>query len=152
GVHFKHREYVVARDAEGGEEIDLFVEAAANPVPPWETTPWPLLMADFDGDPIYGLKRAELAVVEREVEALYFDMLVLTEVLLVLPATEPRAADVFDALTSACVAIDSEDVVGTAAAARAELAKVLAQGAGESAHRVSGVGHAHIDSAWLWPI
>src|SRR6476661_5447666 len=46
GLHLKHREYVVARPAAGGESIDLLIEAAANPIPPWNTTPWPLLMPD----------------------------------------------------------------------------------------------------------
>jgi alpha-mannosidase len=152
GLHLKHREYVVARAAAAGETVDLLIEAAANPIPPWMTTPWPLLMPDVNGPPIYGLGRAELAVVHREVEALYFDMLVLTEVLLVVPADEPRAAEVFDALMSACAAIDAEDVAGSAASARAELASALKKPAGPDAHRVSAIGHAHIDSAWLWPI
>jgi alpha-mannosidase len=32
------------------------------------------------------------------------------------------------------------------------LAEVLAVPARASAHRISAVGHAHIDSAWLWPV
>ena len=32
------------------------------------------------------------------------------------------------------------------------LAPVLDTPAGPSAHRISAVGHAHIDSAWLWPL
>lgn len=37
-------------------------------------------------------------------------------------------------------------------AIQAPLARVLALPARGSAHRVSAVGHAHIDSAWLWPL
>ena len=33
-----------------------------------------------------------------------------------------------------------------------ELAPVLAKPAYASAHQISAVGHAHIDSAWLWPL
>lgn len=44
------------------------------------------------------------------------------------------------------------DIPGTAAAARAELADVLARPAAASAHTLSAIGHAHIDSAWLWPL
>ena len=40
----------------------------------------------------------------------------------------------------------------TAAAARDELAPVLAVRAPDNAHRIYAVGHAHIDSAWLWPL
>ncbi|NEC19210.1 alpha-mannosidase, partial [Streptomyces parvus] len=32
------------------------------------------------------------------------------------------------------------------------LAEVLARPASASAHRISAAGHAHIDSAWLWPL
>ena len=35
GLHLKHREYVVARPAAGGEAVELLIEAAANPIPPW---------------------------------------------------------------------------------------------------------------------
>src|SRR4029077_18188703 len=48
--------------------------------------------------------------------------------------------------------IDASDVVGSAAAARQELAPALAHGAGGDAQHVSAIGNAHIDSAWLWPI
>ena len=41
--------------------------------------------------------------------------------------------------------------MGTAPAARDALAEVLARPAAASAHRIHAVGHAHIDSAWLWP-
>ncbi|NLE97210.1 MAG: alpha-mannosidase, partial [Propionibacterium sp.] len=36
--------------------------------------------------------------------------------------------------------------------ARAELAEVLSRPAAASAHELFAVGHAHIDSAWLWPV
>uniref|UniRef100_UPI0026111887 alpha-mannosidase n=1 Tax=Microbacterium sp. TaxID=51671 RepID=UPI0026111887 len=37
-------------------------------------------------------------------------------------------------------------------AAREQLVSVLSQPASASAHRIHAVGHAHIDSAWLWPV
>ena len=49
-------------------------------------------------------------------------------------------------------ALDLDDVAGTAGRRRAELVDVLARPAHASAHRVYAVGHAHIDSAWLWPV
>ena len=48
--------------------------------------------------------------------------------------------------------MDPEDISGTAAAGRDILAPVLAKPAYASAHRIVAVGHAHIDSAWLWPV
>ena len=172
GLHLKHREHVVARVAAGGEPVDLLVEAAANPIPPWSETPWPLLMADYDGPPIYGLGQAELAVVHRDVEALYFDLRVLSQLLdmMTINATlatnplrsnlpfavpdpdEARMSELLSALDAACRAVDVDDVVGSAATARAMLAPALERKASDDAQRVSAVGHAHIDSAWLWPI
>ena len=46
----------------------------------------------------------------------------------------------------------SADVPATASTAREALAAVLARPAYDGAHRISAVGHAHIDSAWLWPV
>ncbi|MET0886321.1 MAG: glycoside hydrolase family 38 C-terminal domain-containing protein, partial [Mycetocola sp.] len=49
-------------------------------------------------------------------------------------------------------ALDFDDLADSVGAARAELAGVLAAPAAGSTHRVVATGHAHIDSAWLWPI
>ena len=152
GIHLRHREHLLTRSAAGGEPVELYVEAAANPVPPWGSLRWPLLMPDVDGPPLYRLGQAELAVVSREVEALFYDMLVLVQLLDQLPPDEPRAHHVLRALTAACNALDITDVPASAAGARAALAPALASPAVASAHRVSAVGHAHIDTAWLWPL
>ena len=152
GLHMKHREYVVARRATGGEEIELLIEAAANPIPPWGTDPWPLLMADVDGPPIYRLDRAELAVAHRDVEALYFDLLVLSQLLTELPASGPRAAQVLAALEAACDAIAPDDVEGSVPG-RASCSRRRSQPRRVPRRSAcSAIGHAHIDSAWLWPI
>jgi len=152
GLHPKRREHVVARPAHGGEAVDLLVEAAANPIPPFGTSPWPLLLADYDGPPLYHLTRAELAVAQRNVEALFVDMYVLVKLFDELPAESDRAAEVLAALEAACARVDPADVAGTADAARAALAPALAHHAPAGAHRVSAIGNAHIDSAWLWPL
>ena len=69
-----------------------------------------------------------------------------------LAPDDPRGWEILRALGRALDALDLDDVPGTAAHARAELAAVLAAPAHASAHRLSAVGHAHIDSAWLWPL
>jgi len=152
GLHPKHREYVVAPKAEGGEHIEVLIEAAANPFPPFGTSPWPLFMADYDGEPVYRLTRAELAVIDRDVEALFYDLFVLRKLVDELPEGSPRRAEIVDALVAACDAIAPDDVSGSVVAARAESAPALTHRAAPDAHRVSAIGNAHIDSAWLWPI
>ena len=114
-------------------------------------------MPDVDGPPIYALGQAELAVVHRDVEALYFDMRVLSQLLDTLvintllannplhnnlpfdipAADEARESELYYALASACAAIDDDDVAGSVEAARATLAPVLERVAGEDAQRVA---------------
>src|SRR5439155_8656018 len=60
--------------------------------------------------------------------------------------------EILRALEDMLDALDLHDVSGTAAAARAALTDVLSRPASASAHRISATGHAHIDSAWLWPL
>ncbi len=69
-----------------------------------------------------------------------------------LPTDGTRGADLLRGLERAADALDPDDVAGTAAEARAVLAPLLAVGASGSAQRAIAVGHAHIDSAWLWPV
>ena len=69
-----------------------------------------------------------------------------------LALTDPRRHEILRAVERALDALDLHDVSGTAAAARASLTDVLSRPAHASAHTLSAVGHAHIDSAWLWPI
>ncbi|MGP3534623.1 alpha-mannosidase [Microbacterium sp. RD1] len=145
---------LVAESADGGEEVTLFLEAAANPV---LLDYHPFLPTD-EGDiltsspnPLYTTRRMDLAVFEQEVHELALDVDVLLELQAEL-GEGPRRMRILQALDDALDVLDLQDVAGTAAVARAELAEVLASPAEPSAHEVWAVGHAHIDSAWLWPV
>ncbi|WP_030617230.1 alpha-mannosidase [Streptomyces sclerotialus] len=136
----------------GGEEVVLYVEAAANPV-------LNVQRPTYEGDrltasdaPLYRLHRLDLAVFEPEVAELIQDLEVLGGLMEELPEDDARRHGILRALERALDALDTDDVPGTAARARAELTAVLAAPAHASAHRLSAVGHAHIDSAWLWPL
>lgn len=148
GFHHEHREYVVAAPARGGEEVDFYVEAAANPIPPWRRPDWYPMTADYDGPPMYTLDRAELAVVDRVVEALDLDLRVLRQLAREVPE---RTEEIDAAVVEALAVLDPGDVPGTAGAARAVLAPTLGVPS-TSPHFIRAVGHAHIDSAWLWPL
>ena len=69
-----------------------------------------------------------------------------------LPESLPRRAEILQALQRMLDVLDPDDIAGTAAAGRAELTDVLSRPAYASAHHAVAVGHAHIDSAWLWPV
>lgn len=142
----------VADRAAGGERVEWYVEAASNPVLVDHS-------ATYEGDrqtsgdqPLYRLARMDLAVFETEVWELVQDLEVLYDLMTELERHDARRYEILRAIDAALDAVDLDDVPGSAAAARARLAGVLAAPAHASAHRISAVGHAHIDSAWLWPL
>ena len=132
----------------------LLIEAAANPLlqVPYEYEPTSLGdLATAGEEPHYRLERLELARRDLPIWELLQDIVTLDGLVEVLPRTGARRAEIVHALERMVDVMDPDDVSGTAAAGRAELTAVLASPAAESALRVSAVGHAHIDSAWLWP-
>jgi alpha-mannosidase len=148
GIHPRNR-YVPVM----GGPVDLLLEAAANPTVLRSFAPTEL------GDrltappaPLYRLGQADLAVFREPVWHLLLDVEVLAELMAALPVHDPRRHEILRALERALDVLDLHDVPGTAAASRDQLADVLSRPAHASAHRVSAVGHAHIDSAWLWPL
>ncbi|MDF3289962.1 alpha-mannosidase [Streptomyces silvisoli] len=153
GVHPRNRQVPVGSPVAGGEPVRLLLEAAANPQVLRDFRPTRLGDITTAGDaPLYRFGSAELAVLDENVWHLVFDIEVLSELMHELPMDDPRRHEILRALESALDALDLHDVAGTAVAARAELAEVLARPAHASAHRLTATGHAHIDSAWLWPL
>ncbi|MFJ3714865.1 alpha-mannosidase [Streptomyces sp. NPDC090057] len=155
GLNPRNQWVRIGAPAEGGEEVRLHIEAASNPVildyHPFRPTR--LGEKDTAGDePQYTLARMDLAVFDETVWRLVLDLEVLGELMAELPADSARRHDILRAVDGALDLVDLQDVNGTAERARARLAGVLAAPAVPSAHRISAVGHAHIDSAWLWPL
>ncbi|MFD3472066.1 alpha-mannosidase [Streptomyces sp. NPDC058682] len=142
----------VADRAEGGEHVEWYVEAASNPVLVDHAATYEGDLPTSGDQPLYRLARMELTVFETEVWELVQDLEVLYDLMTQLDTADARRHEVLRALGAALDALDLGDVPGTAAAARGCLARVLAAPANASAHRISAVGHAHIDSAWLWPL
>ncbi len=151
GLSPNHRDYVLTKAADGGEAVELHVEAAANARPPLGALTWPLLGPEPDGMPLFTLARAELRVIRPDLLAFWQDFRVLLR-LLPQVGDEPRRSQLRAGLERACAALDLTDVAGSFAAAHPLLKELLARPAAASAHRMSAVGHAHIDTAWLWPL
>ncbi|WP_030621377.1 alpha-mannosidase [Streptomyces fulvoviolaceus] len=153
GVHPRNRHLTIGAPASGGEPVHLLLEAAANPAVLHGFEPTHLGDVLTAGDrPIYRFRSADLAVLDEEVWQLVLDVEVLSELMHELPMDRPRRHEILRALEDMLDALDLHDVSGTATAARAALAEVLSRPASASAHRISAAGHAHIDSAWLWPL
>ncbi|WP_327382055.1 alpha-mannosidase [Streptomyces sp. NBC_01207] len=142
----------VADRAAGGEHVEWYVEAASNPVLVDHAATYEGDLPTSGDQPLYRLARMELTVFETEVWELLQDLEVLYDLMTQLDTADARRHEILRALGAALDALDLGDVPGTAAAARGCLARVLAAPANASAHRISAVGHAHIDSAWLWPL
>ncbi|RPK37658.1 glycosyl hydrolase-related protein [Streptomyces sp. NBC_01260] len=149
----------VADPAVGGEEFTYYVEAAANPNlnddhvpsrtgdrPSWITG------AGSSSAPLYQLLRLDLAVFDAQVWELAQDLDVLGGLMHELPEADPRRWQLLNTIEQALDGIDLQDIAGSATTAREVLRPAFAAPAAASAHRMSAVGHAHIDTAWLWPL
>jgi alpha-mannosidase len=154
GLHPHLSAVRIAASAAGGEPVRLLVEAAANPQIEGGSGAGtrygdPATAGDA---PLYRLRRADIAVRDEDVWQLIHDFEALDGLMRSLPDALPRRHEIRAALESAVDAVDPRAVARTAALARTVLAPALRRHAYDSAHTLAAVGHAHIDSAWLWPV
>ena len=128
----------LAEPAAGGEPVDIWADAGCN---------------DLFGrlQESGTLKQADIAICHPNLHALQYDFEVLHELMQQSPEKSARHERIWAALTQAALVLqhlsDEE-----AALARQILAPELAKQSGDPSLRVSAVGHAHIDLAWLWPL
>ena len=147
GIHPMRTAYRLDDVDEG--PIDLVVEAASNPSFPGFAPSTDGLPETTGTDPIYRLRTADLVLVDVEAEALVHDLDVLDGLMRTLAVTDPRRARLRRSLVAAL------DAIPDVAAARGHLAghlRPLADDVTGARHRIIATGHAHIDTAWLWPL
>ncbi len=144
GIHPRRTNFAVEPVA---GPVVLHVEAASNPMFP-QFAPSPLGSLDTAGNrQLYRFRRASLVVVDPEAEALAYDIEVLDGVMRSLALDDPRRARLARTLAEVL------DRVPDIAAARCVIAPSMGEDFGDAVrHRAVAVGHAHIDTAWLWPI
>ncbi|SHJ82572.1 alpha-mannosidase [Tessaracoccus bendigoensis DSM 12906] len=134
--------------------VRLYVEAAANPdMSPHMTRP--TLQGDTltrSDEPVWRFGGAEVVVRDDDAWGLWCDLEVLDGLMRQLPEDSTHRARLLRGMERAADAVDAGDLADGAAAARQVLAPLIASGANASAQKMAAVGHAHIDSAWLWPI
>lgn len=144
GIHPRRTNFVIE---EAAAPIELLVEAASNPTFPQFAPSQQGLPETASTDPIYRFRTADLVLVDVETEALVHDLDVLDATMRSLTLDDPRRAKLRHSIISAL------DAVPDVAAARQLLAAHLEPSeGGERRHRIIATGHAHIDTAWLWPI
>lgn len=148
-------QYIPLKLLGGGMAVDFYVEAAANPdmAQGWTFAATPLGdKATAGGAPQYRLGNIAIAELNQCVWELQQDVWTLAGLMEQLPLELPRRHEILRAFERMMDVMDPDDVAGTAPAGRQELAEVLARPAYASAHQLVATGHAHIDSAWLWPV
>ncbi|ERI94521.1 glycosyl hydrolase family 38 protein [Clostridiales bacterium oral taxon 876 str. F0540] len=125
-------------DAQGGEKIDIWADAGCND-----------LFGNYrDSGKI---KEAHIAILNEKMHQLYYDIEVLQELMEQLPEDSPRHQRILFSLFAAfktMINYDEEE----AKKAREILSVELNRSCGDEALKISAIGHAHIDLAWLWPI
>ena len=136
---------------EGGEPVDLWLEAAANQLFGIDRQPHAERMAPTRHGTYTGrVRHLELCILDLDVWHLLLDMEVLFDLYEALPDNTPRRNQLLDTLNQAVAAYaDSRD---NAANARAVLAPLFALPPNPADLSVVAVGHAHIDTGWLWPV
>ncbi len=138
-----HHAYRLAHPARGGETVELHVEMAVQGL---------FGQGGIVPDPQMGLlQQAEIAVLDRAAWDLLWDFVTVAEMAEHLPPDSPRAGQALYAANAMINAVNLDDR-STWRAARAIAAEFLAVPNGGGQHNVSAIGHAHIDTGWLWPI
>jgi alpha-mannosidase len=124
--------------AEGGEAIDLWVDAGNNDL---------FGIQQNNGR----VEEASIALYHPEMFGLYYDYTVLLSLMKELPEQSARHQRVLYALWKAMNTLTdmSEE---NARAARGVLQGELKKKNGDPSLRMSAIGHAHLDLAWLWPL
>ena len=135
--------FKLSHHAQGGEVMTLFVEVAVNSLFGINGEPSPTTLGL--------LRRAEIATFDREAWDLMWDFVIIADMATHMPANTPRGGQALQAANAMVNACNLEDHT-TWPTARALAAKFLAAHNGDGQHNLSAVGHAHIDTAWLWPL
>lgn len=135
----------------GGESVELLIEATAASLFGIFTEPDPPPTAtDRHGHYDAQVRRLRLAVFDLDAWGLRLDLRMLLGLITRLPEKSVRRARLVHAGNAAADLFAGGP--SRARACRARLSGELYRPADSSAPRATAVGHAHIDTAWLWPI
>ena len=139
GLDVNHRELLLADCAETGEKHALLLSA-------------------YTGDRLFHLlMEAELCILEKEIEKLYYDIKVPFEAARLMKTDSEDYMVILDAVTEAFNEIDfrepySEDFFESIGRAQKVMDRFYREKCGGSRQTVYAVGHSHIDLAWQWTL
>lgn len=141
-------------DTDEKGNFTLYLEAACNPlllgVPPFIATDLGE-KATGKTEEQYQFRAADVTIFDERFEDYWLDLDVVSSLMRELDPRSPRYCKLGKALQRSLNTFDEQDL-DSVVAARAHLSGVLSQPASSSAMTMGAIGHAHIDSAWLWPV
>ncbi|MBN1270807.1 MAG: alpha-mannosidase [Candidatus Aminicenantes bacterium] len=148
---FRRDRFEITSNAQGGEAVSLWVEASAgqlfglqiNRDKGWK------IPREF-GSYTAVITDLVLAVFRRDIWHLYLDVLVLENLMRGLPGKSVRRARILHVLNKAIDVFRGDP--GNVGMCRKILNQELDKKASASDLATTAVGHAHLDTAWLWPL
>ncbi|UZR94569.1 alpha-mannosidase [Chondrinema litorale] len=140
----KKRIYLFS-EAQGGEKVELMVDAGANNILGVEN----VLTYESMEDGVFN--QAELVIFDREKWSFYIEYDLLTNLMEDIPPASRHHKLLVFALNE-CINTYGSGTSEEVAACREILKKELDRKANASSIEASAIGHAHIDIAWLWPL
>ncbi|MBC8182041.1 alpha-mannosidase [candidate division KSB1 bacterium] len=151
GDGFRRDRFEISEKAEGGEKVDLWIEASAGQLFGVQ------LEQDKGNQPPKKFGNYEatigtvaLTVFRKDIWHLYLDFLVLNDLMKSLPEKSVRRARILHVLNNV---IDSfKEDAESVKKARDMVAVELKKSSSASDLKTMAVGHAHLDTAWLWPL
>lgn len=154
------RRYVI-EGIRAGKRFEAYLEVAATPMVSnrsmGKDLAGPLITPYADPDtspasPLYRFNVARIELRRRTVEALALEFDSVLNLVTDLEADDPMRDRGIRALEDSIASLDAANVADAVEAARAPLRRVLSAPAAPASHTVYAVGHAHLDTAWLWPL
>ncbi|HRJ25874.1 MAG TPA: glycoside hydrolase family 38 C-terminal domain-containing protein [Fimbriimonadaceae bacterium] len=145
GLDGPHAEAILWQPAQGGEAVDLVIQAyTMNPQATLHGRE-PARQAD-----VAEVQTAYLTPISKAKRRLAYDVLFVMSLIEGLPETDPGRAHLLRAANQ-MVNTYRDQPSGWAQASKM-LREALESLGGELPHAITPVGHAHLDTAWLWPI
>ncbi len=139
------------KSCKGGEKVDLWIETAANNLFGIELEPDPKPKDPQRHGKYTGIvNKIRLCAFDRDTYGLWVDFEVLKSLYSVLPEKSVRRNRIMRTLSEAIDAF--ADNTANSAKCRKILVKEFDKPASSSDLSTVAVGHAHIDTGWLWPV
>lgn len=146
GVDFAHDHYRISRAARGGEKVEVYVEAyGGNPDVRVHGIPPPRQEKPFQ------VGQVSLRTFDSQVWDFYLDCKFALALLKALPETDVARAHLLRGLNDAANSFDPNKRESLAAAKKL-LREASAAKRVDRYHTLTPLGHAHLDTAWLWPL